>query len=50
MKNLVKIFFMVMVMLVSVNASEIDSSDCPQLLEPCEPLDLWAEPCDPIAD
>ncbi len=50
MKNLFKaIFILMMVMSSSSQACDM-TTDCTAMSEPCAPIDLCAEPCDPIAD
>ena len=50
MKNLLKVVFLLMMVVGGVEACESGVDYCTAMEEPCEPIDLCAEACDPIAD
>jgi hypothetical protein len=52
MKDLLKVMFVLMLTIAGAEACEMTSSEdvCSAMTEPCEPIDLCAEACDPIAD
>ncbi len=50
MKNLMKVIFVLMVVVNFAQACESGVDYCTQMQEPCAPIDLCAEACDPIAD
>ncbi len=50
MKDLLKVFFILMMVIGGAEACESQVDNCTAMEEPCAPLDLCAESCDPIAD
>ena len=52
MKDLLKVVFILMLTIVGAEACETLANEdvCTMMTEPCEPIDLCAEACDPIAD
>ena len=49
MKDLFKVVFILMIVISSTQACDM-TTDCIQMSEPCAPIDLCVEPCDPIED
>ena len=49
MKSFLKVIFLMMMLVGTTQACDM-TTDCTAMTEPCEPIDLCAEPCDPIAD
>lgn len=50
MKDLLKVIFVLMMVAGFAQACESDVDYCVAMEEPCEPIDLCAQACDPIAD
>lgn len=50
MRDLLKVFFILMMVIGGAEAYESTADNCTVMEEPCAPIDLCAEPCDPIAD
>jgi hypothetical protein len=50
MKDLLKVVFILMMVVGVAEACDDKIDYCTQMEEPCEPIDLCASPCDPIAD
>ncbi len=50
MKELLKVIFILMMVIGGAEACETTVDNCTAMIEPCAPIDLCAEPCDPIAD
>jgi hypothetical protein len=50
MKSLLKVIFVMMMVIGSAQACESVNDSCTAMEEPCAPIDLCADACDPIAD